>query len=112
MLDNQSENLSTSLKSQFRQLYDAKNQDKPRLFLEYCHLVIDLKQKGELSIEEAAYQIAGTMSIRGLEGSLFEQVTELAGSLELPYHVSGVQPGDGWSHLVQLIEEYERQLQK
>jgi hypothetical protein len=108
MLNNQSENLSVSLESLFQQLYDAKPQEKPRLFLEYCRLVIKAKNLGTLSIEEAAYKIAGAMSIRELEEPLFEQITELAGSLELPYHISGVQPGDGWIRLVRLVDEYEQ----
>jgi len=112
MLDNRQDNLSASLKSYFRQLYDAEIQEKPHLFLKYCRAVIEAKNQDSLSIEDAAYDIAGAMSIRELEEPLFDQITELAGSLELPSHISGVQPGEGWNRLVQLIDEYGRRLHK
>jgi len=107
MLDNQPEQQSHL---SLQKVQDASPQEKPGLFLQYCRETIDAKNKNELSIEDAGYRIAEVMFMHDLEEPFFNEIVALAGSLELPYHVSGIQPSDGWNHLVQLINEYDRRL--
>lgn len=105
MLNNQSE-----LYLSVRKIKDASLQEKPGVFLWYCRKVVDAKNEGKLSIEDAGYRIAETMFIHELEDPLFDEIVGLAGSLELPFYISGVQPSNGWSRLVRLIDEYDRRL--
>ena len=45
-----------------------------------------------------------------LDSPLFEEITLLAGRLELPGHISGSDPAADWNKLVALVSEYEAQL--
>jgi hypothetical protein len=107
MLNNQSEaHLS------IQKIQDVSQQEKPGVFLQYCREIIDAKNKNELSIEDAGYRIAEAMFIHDLDEPLFDEIVALAGSLELPFRISGVESSDGWNRLVTLIEDYDRRLQR
>ena len=98
------------IRAELQPLLDAPKVDKPQLFLDYCRAVIKDKNNGELSLEDAGYQIAGTMFIHELDEPLFDEITTLAGQLELPGHILGLNPTEGWAHLVELIKEYGEHL--
>lgn len=93
-----------------QEIQNTSPQEKPRRFLQYCREIIAAKNRGELLVEDAAYKIAGAMTIHELEEPLFVQITELAGSLELPYYISGIHADTGWKKLEQLVNEYDQRL--
>lgn len=94
----------------FDLIVTAPNEAKPRMFAAYCQKIVTSKNKGEVSLRDAAYAIAGAMMIRELDSPLFEELTELAGELELPEeHVDG-NPEDRWVELVALVDEYTKAL--
>jgi hypothetical protein len=74
--------------------------------------VIKAKDKDELSVEDAGYKIAEAMFMHDLEEPLINEIVALAGSLELPFHIGGIQSSDGWNDLVRFVDEYDRQLHK
>jgi len=87
-------------------IVNAPTNKKPRLFAEYCLTIVDTKNNHKLLLRDAAYSIAGAMMIKELDEPLFEELTGLAGELELPAeHIDG-DPEEGWARLVQLIQEY------
>ncbi len=94
------------IRPELQGILDAPKADKPRLFFEYCRKVIKDKNRGEITLEDAGYQIAGAMFIHELDEPLFEEITLLAGRLELPSHVLGTDPTTEWKQLVALVEEY------
>ncbi len=94
------------IRQELKLLAEAHVDDKPRLFSNYCRKVIKDKNRGNITLEEAAYQIAGTMFVGELDNPLFEEITSLAGSLELPGHVTGIDPRVEWKRLVSLVDEY------
>jgi hypothetical protein len=54
-------------------------------FLDYCKTVVDSKEAGELSIQEASYRICGALSVISAETQArFEEGLDLACDLELP----------------------------
>lgn len=91
---------------ELRVLLDAPEEIKPRLFFEYCKKIISEKNSGEITLEDAGYLIAEPMFIRELDEPLFEEITLLAGRLELPAHISKSDPAVDWKKLVSLVKEY------
>lgn len=91
-----------------RRLRDASNGIKPRLFVEYCEKAIAAKESGGMPLRDAAYSIARTMFINELKDPLFEEITSLAGELELPAQFVDGDPERGWSKLRTLVGDYSR----
>lgn len=100
------------MKPDLRRLIDAPKDEKPRLFLDYSRKVIKAKNRGEIEIWDAGYQIAETMFIQELDEPLFEEITAVAGRLELPRGVLMVDPDEQWKHLVKLVYEYAERLKQ
>lgn len=94
----------------FQKITSAADTDKPALLLEFCRKAIAAKAAKTMSLRDAAYAIAGTMFIHELRSPPFEEITGLAGELELPSeHVTG-DPEVRWVKLVKLIDEYAKSL--
>lgn len=100
------------MKPDLRQLIAAPKQDKPKLFLNYCRKVIKAKRRGDIPLDDAGYQIAETMFIYELDEPLFDELTGLAGELELPKHILKKDPEDEWKRLIELVDEYEMRLKQ
>lgn len=98
---------SQMMKDDFNKLRDAAKADKPRLFVEYCRKAIAAKEAGKMPLRDAAYSIAGAMFMKELDEPLFEELTGLAGELELPAEFVDGDPEQKWHKLVSLVDEYE-----
>jgi hypothetical protein len=91
---------------EYRKLVESAAEDQPRLFLRYCRKVLQASADGLATPQEAAYAIAGTtFPPRVSHDSILEEITLLAGHLELPLHVLG-----GAARANKLWRELEDQL--
>ncbi|TAK89221.1 hypothetical protein EPO04_03960 [Patescibacteria group bacterium] len=89
-------------------LQKATREDKPELFIKYCNKVIAAKNEGRMPLRDAAYSISRTMFIEELNDSLFEEITLLAGELELPPQFVNGEVEVKWQNLVALVGEYNK----
>lgn len=92
---------------EFQKVYDASPERKLATFRRYCEDLIERKDEGDLSIEEAAYIICGTgfhaLEIQGERQNIVSDILDLACDLELP-------PGQrmaksNWEDLVKKVRE-------
>ena len=90
-------------------LRKVPKEKKPHLFIQYCYKVITTYEEGGMPLRDAAYSIARTMFIKELEDPLFEEITFLAGELELPPEIIDGAPDKKWERLVGLVEEYKKE---
>lgn len=100
-----------SIRPELTTLSKASVNKKPELFVDYCRKVIKEVNDRQISLEDAGYQIAGTMFVNELNSPLFEEIVAIAGRSELPSSVLGVKdPNEEWQHLITLVDQYENQL--
>lgn len=99
---------SQMMNEDLKHLRDADKVDKPRLFAEYCRKAIGAKEAGKMPIRDAAYAIARTMFIKELEEPLFDDLTGLAGELELPVEFVRGGVAQKWQELISLVDQYEK----
>ncbi|SRR5258708_4814133 len=107
-IDHYSYEATRMMRDSFIKLRDAAEAEKPRLFVEYCHKAITAKEAGKMPLRDAAYSIANVMFMKELDEPLFEDLTSLAGELELPAEFVNGDPETGWQKLVSLVDEYEK----
>jgi hypothetical protein len=93
-------------------LANATKAEKQVLFLAYCQRVIIACKHGTIDIHEAGYSIACCMFLFESLGDdpLFEEITNTAGTLELPRGISTESPAELWTKLQSLVKEYQAQL--
>lgn len=103
---------SQIMNSDLEVIQNASGEDKPHLFAAYCKKTILAKNQGKMPLRDAAYSIARTMFIDELESPLFEEITFLAGELELPAELIDGSPDAKWEQLVALVGEYEKAQRK
>ena len=91
----------------FERLHTAGKTDKPTLFVDYCRKAIGAKEAGTMPLRDAAYSIARTMFVRELDEPLFDELTGLAGELELPPQFVNGDREERWQKLIALVDEYD-----
>lgn len=94
------------LEKKWSDIRDASTGSQRLRFLEYCQICLEGKQCGDLSPEDAAYQITG------IGGQVFEhlgdseqRIVEIAGELELPEAHRGIEMTSGWQEVTRLVQE-------
>lgn len=110
------------IKNRFEKLKKVAGEKRRTLFIEFCRKMVEYKNEGALSEEEAAYKIAGCIFFDDLSGyPECDAILMLAGDTEIPRtssHQVG-QPWDKktadankareWNELVAAIEYAERE---
>lgn len=89
---------------------DAKSADKPKAFVKYAQKVIESREAGELSIQDAGYKICGAVFIDELDDvPELEEAVSIGCDLELPpQHRSSDDEQKSWSKLKKLVSDYEQ----
>ena len=95
--------ISQHLDERLTALLRATGDARRRAFLDYCMLMIKAAEVGELTREQAAYQICGA-SAQVLDAltSKDREIMHVAGILELP---EGQRGDASWSDLVGLVKK-------
>lgn len=89
-----------------KQIAKLSVQDQESAFLDYVVGIIEAKKRGEVSREEAAYAIADTMFLPGVDSNDgLEAIALLAGELELPDGQISGDPEQKWSQLEAWVQE-------
>lgn len=89
-------------------LNDASAADKPQAFVRYAQKIIEAKEAGALTMEDAGYNICAAIFIDELmEVPELAEAIDIGCDLELPpAHRSIKNEGEGWARLKKLIHDY------
>lgn len=90
--------MKEELDSWWNKIKEATGYEQRNLFVRYCSRLVELKEEGKLSEEEAAYQMVGTiLNFDNLAKSPeCDAIFNIAGTTELPRITSYVQPIGKW----------------
>lgn len=88
-------------KSMYKALKEAPPDSFRKAFVDYCRKALALEKQYNVSKQDVAYVIAGTMFLEGANEPQIEEITIEAGALEIPSRYSDQK----WQHLLALIEE-------
>lgn len=81
----------------WNQIETATGDEQIKLFIQYCSRLVELKEVGELSEEEAAYKMMGALQFDTLAISpICNDIFDIAGTAELPRITSYAQPIGSW----------------
>lgn len=79
------------------QIKNTNGDEQIKLFINYCIRLIELKEKGVLSEEEAAYKMVGAMQFENLANSPeCDAIFDIAGTTEISRATSYAQPMGQW----------------
>jgi hypothetical protein len=81
----------------WNQLRGATGNEQTQLFVKYCTRLIELKEEGTLTEEEAAYKMVGAIQFDNLADSpVCDAIFSIAGTVELPRTTSYAQSIGKW----------------
>lgn len=89
--------MKEALDSWWNQIKEATGDEQRNLFVRYCSRLVELKEQGKLSEEEAAYKIVGAIQFDNLTDSPeCDAIFDTAGTTELPRTSSYAQAMGKW----------------
>ncbi len=89
--------MEQELEHLWNQVQSAAGVEQKKLFVEYCIKLIELKDQGKLTEEQAAYKIVGGMRFDTLmDAPEIESIIDIATTTELPRITSYAQPIGEW----------------
>ncbi|MEI7819140.1 MAG: hypothetical protein WCI47_03410 [bacterium] len=98
------------IKKAWDELSNATPEDTPAAFVELCNEAFRARLVGDLSLEDASYQICGAIMNDQLEDTPeFERVIDIACQLELPAQHRSLDVADeerSWDLMQKLISDY------
>jgi len=81
----------------WNQIKTATGDEQIKLFIQYCSRLVELKEAGGLSEEEAAYKMVGALQFDTLANSpICNDILDIAGTVEIPRITSYSQPIGSW----------------
>ncbi|HEU5186886.1 MAG TPA: hypothetical protein VFT87_00095 [Candidatus Saccharimonadales bacterium] len=91
----------TTTKSMYKALKEAPADSFRLAFVDYCRKALALEKQYNISKQLVAEVIAGAMFLEGADDFQIDEITSVAGLLEVPAYYSEQK----WQHLLALIEE-------
>lgn len=89
--------MNKKLAELWNQIETTSGDEQIKFFIQYCSCLVELKEAGELSEEEAAYKMMGALHFDTLANSpVCNDVFDIAGTVELPRITSYAQPIGSW----------------
>lgn len=93
--------MEKELSTYWDQIKSATGDNQKKLFIEYCQRLVKLKEKGELTEEEAADRMFDGIEFNNLTISPeCESIFDIAGTTKVPRSTSYAQPIAGWNEKV------------
>ncbi len=89
--------MKEELDSWWNQIKDTNGREQKKLFVGYCLRLVQLKEEGRLSEEEAAYKMVSAIQFENLTNSSeCDAIFDIAGTTEIPRIASYRQPMGKW----------------
>lgn len=90
--------MNKKLDELWNQIETTSGDEQIKSFIQYCSRLVELKEAGELSEEEAAYKMMGALHFDTLANSpICNDIFDIAGTTELPRITSYTQPIGSWN---------------
>jgi hypothetical protein len=101
MLGNKSYNI-ISMKNEIEKIWDELNittgEERKKTFIRYCNKLIECKEKGEMTEEEASYRIVGAIQFEDLNSCTeFDDIFDCASVCEIPRDSLRENIADQWN---------------
>lgn len=106
------------------QIKNSSGKEQLKLFVSYCEKIIQMKEQGVFSEEEAGYNIYGVILNHFFHSPECEEVFDVVSSLEIPRESSYLQSHEiwnqetadaikkqGWKDLLEAVNKLSRSLE-
>lgn len=89
--------MENELNTWWNQIKEATGEEQMHLFIQYCERLVQLKEEGTLTEEEASSKIIDAIHFDNLNDSPeCAEIFDSAGDAEIPRTMSYAQPIDSW----------------